>query len=970
MGGLTSFLIAIGYAALLLAIAFVADHGRLHGARRRLVYTLSLAVYCSSWTFYGAVGSAVTTGWSFLPIYLGPILVFLFAPGFLSRLVKAVQEEGASSIADFIGARFGKSRGVAALVTVLALLGTVPYLALQLRSVGTTYSDLTRTTSATLPMVATATVLAGFAMLFGSRRFDSAGRSDGMMFAVSVESFVKLLAFVAVGLFACSIVVDATPGERTAALAALASRFSPDALDANFVVITLLAAAAIVCLPRQFTVGVIGAVAPSDPVRARWPFVGYLLVTALLVVPIALAGFVSTGGIGNADLLVIHMPLARGESWLALLVFLGGFSASTGMVVVETVALSTMVSNDLVAPLLLRSPRLANMANAGKWLLWVRRAVIAALMAVALGYALVTPMHQGLASIGLVAFAAMAQFAPALVLAVGAGSRDPVAAKAGLTAGLVCWTISLFVPSITGRALLPSLGIGGLDFASEGAVTSLFINVLVQALVSARRMRAPRLMLVPRGHVAPVHTKAELIELAARFVGSERAATIGDGHRVDRPAVRQAERLIASVVGAPSARVLVASALSGAALSVGDVTRMLDESGQSLQFSKGLLAATLENIDPGVSVVDADLNLIAWNGRYLELFGFPPDMIRVGAPIANAIAFNALHGECGPGEVADHVERRLAHMRRGTPHSFVRVRPDGRVLKTVGGPMPGGGYVMCFTDTTAEAAALAAVERARDELEKRVIGRTAELSAANGALAAATRDKTRFLAAASHDLLQPLHAARLFAAALARKHTDPLVDRIDQSIIAAEQLLRALLDISKLDAGGIVPQPTIFPLRPLLDELVGTFVDQAGAKGLRLRVAGGDQAVETDRILLRQILQNLIGNAVRYTVTGGIVVGVRRRGPDVRIEIIDSGPGIAEHQRQAIFREFGRLDTGEDTGVGLGLAIVERTVRLLDVVLDLDSDVGRGSRFSLILPRAALLPAGAHTAASRDMTAE
>lgn len=275
-----------------------------------------------------------------------------------------------------------------------------------------------------------------------------------------------------------------------------------------------------------------------------------------------------------------------------------------------------------------------------------------------------------------------------------------------------------------------------------------------------------------------------------------------------------AERMIAGVVGAPSARSLVASALSGATFTASDVALMLDESSGSLQFSKDLLAALLEHIDPGVSVVDSDLNLVAWNSRYLDLFDYPPGMVRVGAPVAELIRHNALRGECGPGEVDDHVQRRLDHMLRGNRHSFERVRPDGRVIKTVGGPMPRGGYVMCFTDITAEAEARTALEKSRAELEIRVEQRTAELSQANVALAQATREKTRFLAAASHDLLQPLHAARLFAAALDREVSGSsrvLVDRIDQSIDAAEQLLRTLLDISKLDAGGFVPTITTFP---------------------------------------------------------------------------------------------------------------------------------------------------------------
>jgi signal transduction histidine kinase/ActR/RegA family two-component response regulator len=437
-------------------------------------------------------------------------------------------------------------------------------------------------------------------------------------------------------------------------------------------------------------------------------------------------------------------------------------------------------------------------------------------------------------------------------------------------------------------------------------------------------------------------------------VGTERtAAAFGDapaGVPVGRASAQMAERMIAGVVGAPSARALVASALSGSTFTASDVALMLDESSGSLQFSKDLLAATLEHIDPGVSVIDSDLNLVAWNSRYLDLFEYPPGMVRVGAPVAELIRHNALRGECGPGEVDDHVQRRLDHMQRGSRHSFERVRPDGRVIKTVGGPMPRGGYVMCFTDITAEAEARTALEQSRAELEIRVEQRTAELSQANVALAQATREKTRFLAAASHDLLQPLHAARLFAAALDREvsgGSHVLVDRIDQSIDAAEQLLRTLLDISKLDAGGFIPTITSFPLKPLLLEVAETFHPMAAEKGLTLRIGGIDATLETDRTLLRSIVQNLLSNAIRYTAHGGIVVGARRRGGRARIDVVDTGAGIPEDKQDLIFREFERLGTGGEAGVGLGLAIVDRAARHLGAKVDLASVQGRGSRFSV-----------------------
>ena len=262
---------------------------------------------------------------------------------------------------------------------------------------------------------------------------------------------------------------------------------------------------------------------------------------------------------------------------------------------------------------------------------------------------------------------------------------------------------------------------------------------------------------------------------------------------------------------------------------------------------------------------------------------------------------------------------------------------------------------MCFTDITAEAEARAGLERARAELEIRVAERTEELQIANAALGRATEEKTRFLAAASHDLLQPLHAARLFAAALSGEVTpsaQPMLANVDRSIAAADALLRALLDISKLDAGGIRPVPTRFAVRALLAELVESFAPLAAEKRLTLRLGPGDGWLETDRNLLRSVVQNFLSNAVRYTMAGGIVVGVRRRGHQLRIEVYDSGSGIAGADQERIFTEFERLDTAGEAGIGLGLAIARRTAALLGLKIELRSALGIGSRFAITLPLA------------------
>ena len=925
MLGALPLAVVIVYALCLFAFASWAEGHSNANLKRRLrapAYALALAVYCTSWTYYGAVGSAVADGWSYLPIYLGPILVFVFGHSFLRKLIDAVKSDGANSISEFIGGRFGKSQGVAALVTIFALLGSIPYLALQLRSLGTTYTLISGGGNASTAMAVAAVGLALFTMVYGTRRYEAAGRNDAVLFAVGFESLLKLGALLVAGVIAVMLITQKQPDNRDQWLCAANPNFEPSNIGIDFFVITLLSMAAIICLPRQFYVTVIEAESASDITRARWPFVAYMVATLIVVLPISAAGLSLLPPDTRPDLYVLQLPLSQQMTLPTLLIFLGGFSAATAMVLVETIALSTMVSNDLVAPLLVRSDRLKGEGDLGRALLTTRRVAMATIMLAALGWALGIADNQRLASIGIVAFAAMAQFAPALILAVLGGNRDASAAKAGLITGLVVWIYTLAMPQMAGQYWLNALrgtladpnallGIDGLSPISHGAIWSIGANLVAFSLVTMRRVQTgalPGLLRNSYPDAAPVSTITELKAVVARFVGPEAVidafAGISGEARIDRPNTRKAERLIAGVVGLPSARAFVRSALYGSNLTHEEVARILDDTGQSLRFSKGLLAATLENIDPGVSVVDRDLNLVAWNSQYLELFEYPVGMVKVGTPVADLIRYNAERGECGPGEVEPHVAKRLDHMRNGLAHSFERVRPDGRVLKTVGGPMPSGGYVMCFTDVTAEAQALAALERARTELEMRVTERTSELQAANVALAEADGKKRvswrqPAMICCSQYML-PGFSRRRWGGKLLPSRKD-LLGKLDRSIESADTLLRALLDISRLDAGGVTPELTPTPVRALLIEMVETFAPLAREKGLSIRIGPGDATVETDIGLLRSIIQNFLSNAIRYTRAGGIVVGVRRRAGDARIDVIDSGPGIPADKQNKYF---------------------------------------------------------------------
>ncbi|MDZ4363205.1 PAS-domain containing protein, partial [Brevundimonas sp.] len=463
---------------------------------------------------------------------------------------------------------------------------------------------------------------------------------------------------------------------------------------------------------------------------------------------------------------------------------------------------------------------------------------------------------------------------------------------------------------------------------------------------------------------------SDLKTLVARFVGdagAERAfaafaretgQVFKDGDPADAGLARAAERMLAGAVGASSARRVISAALAGGGRAPEDVVRMLDEASQAVQFNRELLQATLDNIDQGVGVVDADLRLIAWNARYIDLFDLPAGFVHVGQPIAAVYRLNAERGEVSTDQIEPWIERRLEALRRREPHSHERIQPNGRVIRSTGTPMSGGGYVTSYTDITQLRRAAQALEEANEQLEARVADRTERLEEARQAAEDATASKTRFLAAASHDLLQPLHAARLFIAALKDESADEgsraLAENADRSIDSAHRLLKALLNLSRLEAGGVKPAVTALSLEALFVELRREFVPLAKAKGLSLRIVTTDLWVSSDRDLLRSLLQNLIGNAARYTDSGGVVVGARREGDTVRLVVRDSGRGIARDQQEAIFGEFTRLAAvaGDEPGAGLGLAIVRKVSGLLGHELTLSSQPGQGSSFSVRVPRA------------------
>ncbi|MEO7432814.1 MAG: PAS domain-containing hybrid sensor histidine kinase/response regulator [Dokdonella sp.] len=1015
IAGWLLMLVSVVYVVALFAIAYYGDRRPLYPARawlRPIVYSLALAVYCSSWTFYGAVGTAARSGLSYLPIYLGPILLFVFGFGLIERLVLVAKERNVTSIADFIASRFGKSHALAALVTVIAVTAVVPYLALQLKAVSMSFDVMTGATGAMNPSMFSdhalyvAILLAVFAILFGTRGIDATEHHHGMMLAIAVESIIKLLAFVAVGLYALK-----TGGgleDIAAPITDLAEKGLPD----GFIAQTCLAFAAIFCLPRQFQVAVVECEHPGDVRRARWLFPLYLGIISLLVLPIATAGIQAARGSAiSPDAYLLWLPLSHGSHALAVLAYLGGFSAATGMVIVATVALATMISNDLVMPALLRvrAFKLEQRADLSPLVLGVRRVAIVALAALAFAYYRNTTHAQNLAAIGLLSFTAVAQFAPAIVCGLYWRGASRVGVIAGLLAGFAVWLYTLLMPSLAMAGWLPNAWIeqgpfaiswlkphalfmlSGWDPITHGAFWSMLANVGCCVFVSLRfrpgieeRLRASGFLdpfAVPptgsnewRGRVRV----ADLAAIAERIVGEKHATRafqeyadasgkpIEADASADRALVQHTERILAGAIGAASARRMLTSALRGTGLDLSEAAMLLDETSQELRFNRELLAVTFDNMLQGISVVDRDLRIVAWNRRYLDLFDYPAGFVYVGRPIADLIRHNAERELLGSGNVAAKISRRHAHLSKGTPHVFVRERRDGRVIEMRGEPLPGGGYLTTFSDITSYKHAENALREANETLEQRVEQRTGELEQSLVAeqravreAEAANQSRTRFLAAASHDLLQPLNAARLFTSALRHQPLDVesgrLAERIDTAFKAAEDLLDSLLEASRLEAGKYRIDVSDFALGELVESLEQQFSVLAATRGLKLRFVPSRLWVRSDPQLLRRILQNFLANALRYTKSGGVVLGVRRAGNKVRVEVWDSGPGIPDDQLHSVFEEFRRgshVSPWGEKGLGLGLSICDRMARLLGHPISVRSRAARGSVFAVELPRA------------------
>ena len=893
---------SFAYLLLLFAVASLGDR---RGAQGRSlignawVYALSMAVYCTAWTYFGSVGRAATAGVWFLPIYLGPTLAMVLAWSVVRKMIRISKSYRITSIADFIGSRYGKSPMLAGLVTLITVVGMVPYIALQLKAVSVGYAVLTTPLGQALPgrgawwsdsTMYFALALAGFTVVFGARRLDASERHEGMVAAIAFESLVKLLAFVAVGLFVTYGLFDGMADifARASAVPALSALLAADPAQpfayGQWLSLTLLAMLSVVFLPRQFQVLVVENVDERHLRRAAWVFPCYLLLINVFVLPIALGGLLLfSPGSMDPEAFVLSLPLAHGQPLLALGAFIGGLSAATGMVIVEAIAVSSMVCNDLVMPLLLRTRRFGARSGGDltRLLLGIRRSAIFLILLLGYVYFHVAGEAYALVSIGLISFAAVAQFAPAMLGGMYWRGGTRQGALTGLLLGFGLWAYTLMLPSIAKSGWLDTgflvdgpfgvawlkpeqlLGLGGLDNLTHSLFWSLTANLAAYVGLSLRRgpsaAEASQAVLFVdvfqrTRDTEPVFWRGrarvqDLLSLAGRFMGMERAGQLFQDYarrsgqsqieqiRPDAQLVRYVETQLAGAIGSASARIMVASVAEEEALALDDVLRILDEA-----------------------------------------------------------------------------SRLRAHS--------IELEQKSRSLEQA----------------------------------------TADLRAANEQLKSLDSLKDDFMSSVTHELRTPLTSIRALAELMADDADMPAAQRQQfLAIIVAEterlsRLVNQVLDMAKIESGHAQWHNTEVDLGDLLSQAVQATAELFRDRNavLDLRLPAQAVRIRTDPDRMTQVVLNLLSNAAKFVPLEAGRVEVRlSAGPHgPRVTVRDNGPGVPAAQRALVFEKFrqGGDATNRPQGTGLGLPISRQIVEHFGGRLWIDDSLEAGACFVFELP--------------------
>jgi Na+/proline symporter/signal transduction histidine kinase len=975
------------YLLVLFALAFWADKRYKGQQQHPFIYSLALGVHCTSWAFFGTTTQATQYGWAFMPTYLGVIMVFLFAHPMLRKISLLCHQHQVSSLADFISLRFEKSYLLAALVTLLCLVGVIPYIALQLDSVSQSVAILVGIDVSWSGNVGAyvAILMALFAILFGTQSLSASDKHPGLMLTIAFASLVKLVALLIVGLYICYVMFDGVLDLFGQAQLHPKSQQIINSDSAVWVYLShmLLGVCSMFCLPRQFHVNFVENNGSEELRTARWMFPLYLCLMTVFILPIGIAGHITFDAttLVSTDIYALALPIQGGSTAVALISFIGGLSAATSMVIVATLAMGIMISNNLVTPLRLKIQlqRLQKHNLTPKAVLFTRRATVVVVMGIAYLYHLDISQSAPLVKSGIIAIALLSQTLPIIMGGLYWQKRNTTAAMIALVSGALCWAYWLLWPSITASYYFDpppddlQLGLG--------FVLSLLVNtfcfVLFSLVLPANKEHQ---IDGQKEHIFSTLNQAtkisKLLAVTEKVLNKERHQFLLDNLPTEQSSAYASPKLLANIeneianqVGNVSARILLSAIAEKKDVAIAELVELVEEASHTFHFNHEVLQSSVEHIQQGICVVDVNLSLLAWNQRYIELFDYPASLIKVGIPIKELLLFNANRGLFGKKEQIDsEIEKRMQYMRIGSHYKYVRNQKNGQTIEVNGSPLPGGGFVTTYSDITDYINIQQQLQQSKQHLESRVAERTEQLETANIALDEARQEaekandsKSKFLAAAGHDLMQPFNAASLFASLIKEKAPNQDLADMSQSLIQslnnAEELLSTLLDMTRLDSGVLTTNIQDFRLSELLTPLVEEFRILAQRKGLTLRYLPNTCSVTSDKKLLRRILQNLISNAIRYTDSGKILIVAKRQNQQLKIRIYDTGKGIAKDQQKEIFKEFNQLDKQNNhQGLGLGLTIVERFSALLHHSIKVKSALKHGSCFEITVPKGLTVP--------------
>ncbi len=891
------------YVSLLFLIAWRVDKRADQGksiVSSPYIYALSLAVYCTAWTFFGSVGRATTGGLSFLAIYIGPTLLAPLWYMVLRKMVLISKNQRITSIADFISARYGKNATLAVLVTVIAVLGIVPYISIQLKAVAFGINTLTHYGESIGPLPKDFWLDAGFwvtiamalfTAVFGTRKLDPNERHEGLVAAIAFESIIKLAAFMAVGVFVTFGIYNGFGDlfSRAMAVSETARLFTFEGSGVtafSWNILCLLSLFAIILLPRQFHIAVVENTTPGHIPKAMWVFPLYLLLINIFVFPVALAGKMLFGASVNADTYVLSLPLSQGANWLALMAFIGGFSAATSMVVVETTAMSIMFSNHIVVPLLIKTKRFGGnqFVDGASRLLDIRRVSIVFMLFLAYLYQKTVGGTYDLVSVGLISFTAAAQLAPAMIggLYWKQGSRQ--GAIAGLVVGFIIWAYCLPLPSMAQAHIIPAsfveeglfgigwlrpyalFGLTGLDPITHAAFWSLVLNAWLYVVVS-------------------VNTKPSPIDLtqADLFVNFHKYSSGQDSDVLKREAKITELRFL--------------------------LNRYLSESRAEAIFEEYKNATGINPIEQKMAQADL-VNFVE-----THLAG------AIGAASARLVMNSVVKEEAIS---LDEIMRILDQTREAVEH--------GKMMEA----------------KNAELNALAL-----------------QLTDANEQLKMLDRMKADFITTVTHELRTPVTSIRALSKIILdySDELSPEQQREYLHILVSEserisRLINQVLDLEKIQSEAAPMQRENVDMPRLLRDVTAGMAQLFAERNIQILMKISPDAscvIQGDRDRLVQVVVNLLSNALKFcpTENGLVQMTLERRNAQLSLKVMDNGPGITPAAQRMIFEKFTQVhspETGKPKGTGLGLFITKNIVEQHGGSIRVESNVGKGACFEVLLP--------------------